>query len=295
MNDLLLSASNQNEPNEILIIVAALLGLLLVVILPIAYLIGVFLKYNPIDLSQQHRPYLSKLLFYQRLEPRGQKRFRKRVRRFINTKRFIARSKQLLVSPEMEVRIAAAAVELTFGFKKFSFEQFSKILIYQDDYYSKITKRYHRGEVNPRGFIVLSWKAFEAGYDDPKDGINLGIHEMAHALKLENRIVNADHSFIEDLDSLALEMAHDKLQQGHSPLEGFFRNYAKANIHEFFAVACENFLERPEAFQKADPELYRLMVKILRQDPLSYSTHFKAQRPEEPTKTWQNSGPIERY
>jgi len=35
------------------------------------------------------------------------------------------------------------------------------------------------------------------GYLDQKDGINLGLHEMAHALRLENIIFNEEVDFFE--------------------------------------------------------------------------------------------------
>ena len=93
----------------------------------------------------------------------------------------------------MTAMIASSAIQLTFGLPKINLKHFERILIYPDEYYSTINKQYHKGEVNPRlKAIVVSWKAFVAGYADPHDGINLGLHEMAHALKLENIIKNGE-------------------------------------------------------------------------------------------------------
>jgi MtfA peptidase len=39
------------------------------------------------------------------------------------------------------------------------------------------------------------------------------------------------------------------------------------NEHEFFAVAVENFFERPQEFKNAIPELYAILIKLLNQDP----------------------------
>ena len=74
---------------------------------------------------------------------------------------------------------------------------FKRILIYPDQYYSTITHRYHKGEVNPAAqAIVLSWNNFLAGYARPDDSLNLGLHEMAHALEIENLIDNDEYDFL---------------------------------------------------------------------------------------------------
>ena len=282
-----------NENHEDLSIFVGLLGLFIVFILPILYFIQSKRKYRPSDLRRKYRPVLAKIPYYNRLSAKEQKRFRKRVQLFINTKSFIPRSKGFLLTDEMIAQIAAAAVELSFGFRRFSFDQFQKILVYPDDYYSTISKRYHRGEVNLRGFIILSWAAFKEGYDDPEDGINLGIHEMAHALKLENKIRNSDYNFISQRALKELENHYHRFVGIGGPLQGFFRDYAQTNIHEFFAVSCENFLERSLAFKKKDPEFYNLMTQILNQDPLLGG---KLNIPKAKKADLNNSsGPVLRY
>lgn len=49
----------------------------------------------------------------------------------------------------------------------------------------------------------------------------------------------------------------------------FFRDYAATNDHEFFAVAVENFFERPQAFFEHHPRMYGLLATLLNQDPLA--------------------------
>ena len=46
-----------------------------------------------------------------------------------------------------------------------------------------------------------------------------------------------------------------------------------ANEHEFFAVAVENFFERPQEFKNAIPELYSILSKLLNQDPSLHHPH----------------------
>jgi MtfA peptidase len=56
----------------------------------------------------------------------------------------------------------------------------------------------------------------------------------------------------------------EKVKTGENPL---FRESATLNEHEFFAVALENFFERPWEFFQARQELYLAMVGLMRLDP----------------------------
>lgn len=224
-------------------------------------------RFRPIDL-QYKEPLAEHFTYYQNLSAENKKRFETRVQAFIDGNEFIPRS-YTHVTDEMKALIAASAVQLTFGFSHLNFEHFSKILIYQDDYYSRITRKYHAGEVNMRGLIVLSWRNFVDGYKDHTDGKNLGLHEMAHALRLENGIENGEFDFIdEDLLDRFHELGVEETQlikRGQAP---FFRHYAAMNMHEFFAVAVENFFERPQQFMDYHPELYLCLSQLLKQDTL---------------------------
>ncbi|MGC1243985.1 MAG: zinc-dependent peptidase, partial [Chryseosolibacter sp.] len=101
--------------------------------------------------------------YYALLSPANKGKFERKVCNFLYSKRFIPRN-MAEVSIEAKVLIAASAVQLTFGLPNIYLRHFDKILVYPDAYYSSITQRYHKGEVNPRfGIIVLSWKNFVDG------------------------------------------------------------------------------------------------------------------------------------
>ncbi len=168
------------------------------------------------------------------------------------------------VTDEMKILISASAIQLTFGLNFSGFTHFRKILVYPNSYYSEISKKHHNGEVNPKmRLIIVSWRHFVSGYMNPDDGRNLGLHEMAHAVKLEDRIkplirIRAWREWY-----FYAEQHMHSLERGK-----LFREYAFTNYHEFFAVAVENFFERPQDFQKLKPELYDVLVYLLRQDPI---------------------------
>lgn len=221
-------------------------------------------------LPQKYRLILKKYCaYYNKLPVNLKPQFEKRLQRFIVGKKFIARDFQV-VTDEMKVLISATAIQITFGLPEVYLSNFDKILIYHDSYYSQITKQYHNGEVNPKaGVIVLSWNAFVFGYGNTEDSRNVGIHEMAHAIHLENRIKNKEYDFLDYDQLVQLKAITDReLPRIKSGAPHFFRPYAATDEYEFFAVALEYFFENPKGFKEALPDLYRTLVLLLRQDPL---------------------------
>lgn len=178
------------------------------------------------------------------------------------------------VTWEMKVLIAASAIQLTFGFPKVHLRFFRHILVYPESFYSSTNQRHHKGEVNPRAkAIVLSWRDFLEGYLKP-DGRNLGLHEMAHALRLENQVMNGEYHFLNK------ELLHEweqhalrTMEEIRTGKETFLRAYGAVNNEEFFAVAVENFFERPSEFNEKHPLTYHTLCRLLRQNPLLLETH----------------------
>jgi Mlc titration factor MtfA (ptsG expression regulator) len=121
--------------------------------------------------------------YYRKLDEDRKEQFEYRVKLFLEDKEFIAKKMQGL-SQIQKVLIASSAVQLTFGFKAIRLIHFQRIFVYPNAYKSSITGKYHRGEVNSAGAIVFSWEDFLKGYEICDDGINVGIHEMAHAMYL---------------------------------------------------------------------------------------------------------------
>ena len=221
----------------------------------------------------RQRPFVLELrrqqpLYYLSLPQHLKHDFENRVANFLLQKQFIPRGNGFEITLDMKVPIAASAVQLTFGLAPVYFSHFKRILVYPDRYYSTIFKRFHCGEVSMRGIIVLSWRDFAAGYSNSSDGFNLGLHEMAHALHLENAIRNEEYSF---LDRQHLQhwhqVASQEMQKVQQQTNGFLRLQAGSDEHEFFAVCVESFFERPHPFQLAHPRLYQALSQLLQQDP----------------------------
>lgn len=180
-------------------------------------------------------------------------------------KEFIARGELTEITPKIKALISAAAIQLTFGYPGIYFLHFYKILVYENDYYSRITDKYHQGEVNTRGFIVISWQSFLVGINNPTSGRNLGLHEMAHALKLENAVRNHEYDFIDFSHLLKFEeLAREEIIRINNG-QSLFRAYAGSNTHELFAIAVELFFERPAEFQNYNPTLFQNIENLLNQ------------------------------
>lgn len=188
----------------------------------------------------------------------------------MDMKEFIPRGGLKEVTIEMKTLISASAIQITFGLPGIYFLHFYRILVYPDDYYSSITQRYHKGEVNTKGLIVLSWKSLLTGYMNCCDGRNLGLHEMAHALKIVDSIRNEEYDFL-DYDAFHgfIRLSRIEMQCITNGGPSFFRSYAATNDYEFFAVAVENFFERPEDFHQQHPALFELLAKLLKQRPVN--------------------------
>ncbi len=221
-------------------------------------------------------PDLRKLLVdnfvvYKILDEKKRKGFEKRVCRFIRLKDFRAGSSIREITDEMRVMVAASAIQITYGYPDVYFSHFQTIILFAEEYYSTISREYHEGEVNAGGAIVLSWKNFKSGFSNPTDGRNLALHEMAHALRLENIVDNDEYDFI-DRDTMqsfealaAIEM--QKIENGEN---NFFRSYGSANLQEFFSVAVECFFEMPKEFKTYNQGLYILLSQILKIDLLDF-------------------------
>ncbi len=206
--------------------------------------------------------------YYRELGPADRRRFGQRVDDFLKDKEFTARG-DLPITEEMKTLVAACAVQLTFGLPPVRLRHFRQIILYPEAYFSTIDRRYHLGEVNAAGAIVLSWKHFVEGYRVPNDARNVGLHEMAHALLLENR--TRDDGEYDFLDQKSLDYFLECAEAEHARAQGgepgLLRAYAHTSPAEFFSVAVEVFFENPATMLRESPRLYGALKDLLNQDP----------------------------
>ncbi len=97
----------------------------------------------------------------------------------------------------------------------------------------------------------------------------VGLHEMAHALELENMIENEEYQFFPtQVQQRWKQLAPYYIESIKRGETDFFREYAATNVREFFAVAVEYFFENSAEFQRQHLELYEVLVSLLNQNPL---------------------------
>lgn len=201
--------------------------------------------------------------FYSALSPRYKTYFEHRVVSFIARYQFVGR--QMEITPEMKVLIAACYVMLSFGLRKYLINVFKVIILYPTAYDSDQNGVFHKGELNIKAnAVVFSWEDFLAGLKIENDNINLGLHEFAHALQVHG-LVGKDASAIiyHDNFNMALSYFLDPNRLRQLVQIGYFRNYAYKNEFEFMAVVLEHFFESPQIFENYHPDLYQHIVCML--------------------------------
>jgi Mlc titration factor MtfA (ptsG expression regulator) len=211
--------------------------------------------------------------YYNRLNEKGKKRFRKRVFEFLIYKKFErineyddASVKKIDITDEMKIRIATVAVMITFGYNaEYEYKIVNRIIVSGKDYLSNFTHKIHKGETNPNGgYIALSWESFEEGSMYANDTVHVGIHEFAHAAFSDEVSGNTNTEFMDNINHWHETVSElCKKQETHN----YLRRYAFVNKMEFFAVTIEYFFEDPKGLKQHLPDLYTVITQLLNQDP----------------------------
>jgi MtfA peptidase len=193
-------------------------------------------------------------------------RFIERLQNFIANKIFKVHDSNGY--KEMPILISAAAIQLTFGLKKYLLPNFEFIHVYPQEF-MRIRETICFLEGNVSGHAInLSWKHFLAGYAQPDDGQNVGLHEMAHALYYQTFVVekNADKNFRDLYDGFIND--GNKVYHTEKTVDGgLYSEYAIKNFQEFWAESVEIFFEKPAAMKDRYPDLYETIKFLLNQDP----------------------------
>lgn len=222
------------------------------------------LYYGPVF----HRFLRYKYRYYRQLPASHKLKFLRLVRDHYEYFKFEPRQGMRLTRGRKAI-ISAAASQLAMFLPRECFTFYSSILVYPDSYTSFHTKLLHKGEVNP-GFrlIVFSWRGIEEGLEPGDDGLNLLLHEFGHALWLEHKLMQHEYRvFDTELIARFEKQAEEEMTRMKDNEDHFFRRYAFTNIEEFFAVAVENFFERPSRFKREVPGIYDTLTRLFGQNP----------------------------
>ena len=223
-----------------------------------------FIQYNliPNDFELDELM-LKNFAFYHVLSDSDRLQFRRKLSVLLKSKWFKGRD-GFEVSNEMMLLVAATMSQISLGIPAFTFPKFDRIVLFPKRFYSEIIQHDLKGlTIFKTGVVLISWPDYQQGYSEPTDKLNLGLHEMAHALFLD--YFHSKHMRIMYSNWLTVAkpvLASMKINEGPQ----FLRDYAKSNIHEFWAVCVEHFFEAPIQFKEQLPELYKAMCSVLNQD-----------------------------
>ena len=226
---------------------------------------------NPNSMSQVKFQAIDRFLtenftYYNHLSPEGKSKFISRMGVILESKKFYAKD-ELEPTREMLWLFSAAVTQLTFGLRNYTLPNFDEVFLYPDIFYMRINRAHMKGGTSKGGRFYLSWKHLKHGYEVGDDKINLALHELAHALKME---ILGKYEFNDRFKvqlERVLRSGRNEFKRMRAGYDSFLREYGKTNQHEFFAVCVEHFFEAPHEFREELPNLYFQLTRLLKQDP----------------------------
>lgn len=205
--------------------------------------------------------------YYNSLEDELKKRFLQRTIEFRISKEFRFHSMQ--EEEYIPVLISGAAIQVTFGLKNYLMDYYSVINVVCREYYIPQDDDLYYGHVS-RESISVSWNHFLQGFEDYSDSVNVGLHEMAHAVSFDvflGQEDHHDHAFKERL-TLFQKKGVPVFRSMRTGTNRLLDDYGATNFDEFWAVCVETFFENTEEFSRNMPDLYLSVTELLNQDPL---------------------------
>ena len=204
---------------------------------------------------------------YERLPGDLRARFEDDLRLFVAEKRITGVGTP--ATEELKLLVAASAVTLSLGWPDYEWDHLTEVLLYPQDFARDYGFEMQElsGQAHGWGTVILSAPALVESFADPEDGYNVGIHEFAH-------LVQVDQSRFAEIplglgaagsrEWAALVTAEmERVRRGKSVLDP----YAAENAVEFMAVAVEAFFEIPLDLRARHGEVYAILAEYFRQDP----------------------------
>jgi MtfA peptidase len=207
------------------------------------------------------------------------------VNAFVAEKEFVG-CNGLAVTDEIRATIAALACLLVLG-RRGHYDALHSVLVYPTAFWVEDEvedeagvveqrRRVLSGEAWEASRIILSWEDVLEAARFPGEGYNVALHEFAHYLDAEGlglagsaRPLSAWAAELSD----EFEALLDTVDRGGYT---FLDPYAAEDEAEFFAVASEDFIDRPAQFKAAHPRLYALLQEFYGLDPATWCDGLSA-------------------
>lgn len=226
-----------------------------------------FIKLEPLNFKEKEL--LAKnFVMYDRLPEAYREKVNERIVWFRSKKSFVFYG-GVTETEELKLVMSATAAFMLLGLRKYKMKNsLFRIVVYPSKYYSRMNRRYHLGEYNPRfKTLVLSADKIWQGFEIPSDNRNLAVHEFAHALSFEMQKMGSWEArrFRVGLRKIGRLFEKKEFQKKLVTTQ-YFRQYGMTNLHEFFSVAIENYFETPSVFHQDFPELFEIIQSMLNFD-----------------------------
>lgn len=214
-----------------------------------------------------------------------QLQLKKHVQVFIAEKTFIG-CQGVVIDDEIRVTVAAQACLLQLNRRADYYPNLQQILIYPSAFVVDRThtdsmgvqhaqKRALLGESWSQGQVILSWEDTHAASTASAPGHNLVIHEFAHQLDQENgaangfpRLQRRSHA---KRWTAVMTAEYERLRQAVFMQEpSLLDPYGATDPAEFFAVTSETFFEQPLRMANEHPDLFAVLARFYRINPLSW-------------------------
>jgi Mlc titration factor MtfA (ptsG expression regulator) len=211
------------------------------------------------------------------------------VSAFLAEKEFVG-CNGLVVTDEIRATIAALACLLVLG-RRAHYDELHSILVYPTPFWVEdevedeagVVEKRRRvlsGEAWESSRIILSWEDVLEAARFPGEGYNVALHEFAHYLDAEGLGLADPAQPVARADSgprSRADWAADISEEFESLLDAvdrgehtFLDPYGAEDQAEFFAVATEDFFDRPDELGKAHPRLYALLREFYGLDPAGW-------------------------
>jgi len=227
------------------------------------------LKPEWVKLLQQHVPLASKL-------PKElQHLYHGHINYFLATKVFVGRG-GFEVNDEARVIIAGNACLLVLTRSEPIFPGFKTIIVYPQTYAASIVEnnggvivsrmQSRAGESWYRGPVVLAWNDVWHGTIKSDDAHNVVIHEFAHKLDEENRLMDGlpilkDHSHYNEWAEVLTREFEEFIERVQKNRNRVIDSYGAVSAVEFFSVISESFFEKPQQMKDKLPALYEQLSR----------------------------------
>ncbi|WP_452224799.1 M90 family metallopeptidase [Lacinutrix chionoecetis] len=220
-----------------------------------------------------HAILMDKVLFYANLSRRNKMAFQNRMMRFLTE--VTLDSVDIEIEELDRILIAASAVIPVFGFKEWSYNNLSGIILYPDTFNDDLQftddnkSRRILGMVGNGQYekqMIISRKALRQAFLNDTDKNNTPVHEFVHLLdKMDGQTDGIPEQLLgKDYIKPWLELMHKEMEAINNDVSDI-RKYGGTSQAEFFAVASEYFFERPKLFKKKHPELYTMLSRCFQQ------------------------------